>query len=308
VKLWLYIIGAGVTYLLRRFVDRKVPDPLAADGKEFSTKWDHEDDGDLQMEIRRAEWDHATLMNFLPRLQDSLDRGLDDGQCEVVINRLGRLGLQRQMSSFFTVMHQGVVTNLEILAEHQLNGRYLLVLRGIGPAIEVLGQQMELLSSPMADVSPPVVPHPVIDQVTRTPEPARGEVGSLPESADGVLRLLPDCSAWHTVLPLVQGNVLGQAIHVVVENKSMEEKAQPGAAEHLLLMRIFAQLPMLIDQAMRRLNQHVTDPEQRRLLHEPTIALYADRKDSQDWTFYLREPEPSPVRFAMEFRGMQLQD
>jgi hypothetical protein len=298
--LWHWLFGIAVHKVVTTVADRMVTDPLAADGKPIDTTWDNETANGLELVLHRAEMELSQLREFLPRLGRCFDHGLEESQLEILQHRVGRMAVKKTFHGYYSVVQRREVTNLEIMIEHQLRGTYVIVLRGIGPAMEVLRHELERFQAPStpAPVAAPLALEPLV-----TPEPAP-VVTEIP--ADGKLRLAPDRSAWRAQLPFAQGSVLGHAIYVMVENNRMEADIQPQQSDHQLLMQIYAQLPMIIEQVMKLVVEHISDPISLRSLCEPMICLYAGRPDPLGWTFYLKQQHPAPVQMALEFRGTQL--
>lgn len=303
--LWGWLLGWAVQEAAERVMDRVGPNPLRPDGKPIDTDWGDEPSGGLQLELHRAELEPAQLYAFLPRLGRCLDRGLEENQLEILRHRVDKLALKKSFHVYYTVVHREVVTNLEVIIENQLRGSYVIVLRGIGPAMDALRQELARFQTGAA--MPPPVPAAVMAPVAAaepTPVAPATQPTEIPD--DGVLRLAPDRKAWRALLPFFQGHVLGHRIYVMVENNRMEADIQPQQADHQLLMQIFSQLSSVTEQVVKALVERVPDPESLRSLHEPMICLHTDRADPQSWTFYLTQQLPSPARLALEFRGTQL--
>lgn len=290
VWIWGYIIG----YLFEKAVDHVAPGPLAADGKQVDATWEYEPESGLQLTLHRAELEKEQLRAFLPRLGRCFDHGLEDSQIEILLHRIGRLTVKKGFHGYYSVVQRQQVTNLEIMIEHQLCGTYILALRGMGPAMDVVRQELDRFQAPVATA-------PAASFVPTPPQTRAAEI-----VADGTLRLTADRRAWLARLPMEQGHVLGHPIEVMVENKRLEADIQPQQADHQLLMQVFAQLPQITGQVVQWLVERVEDPESLRSLCEPVIFLAAERVDPQAWSFVLTQKLPQPAKLTLAFRGTQL--
>lgn len=284
------LLGYVIGYFFEKAVDHVAPGPLAADGTQVDATWEHESENGLHLTLHRAELELAQLREFLPRLGRCFDHGLDESQIEILLYRIGRITVKKGFHGYYSVVQREQVTNLEIMIEAQLSGTYILALRGMGPAMEVVRQELERFQAPAAS-SMPTPPQ------TRTAE-------IIP---DGTLRLTADRRAWMARLPMEQGHVLGHPIEVMVENKRWEADIQPLQADHQLLMKVFAHLPQITEQVVKWLVERVEDPECLRSLCEPVIFLAADRVDPQAWSFVLTQKLPQPTKLTLAFRGVHLQ-
>jgi hypothetical protein len=283
------LLGFILGYLFDKAVDHVAPGPLAADGKQVDATWEHEPESGLQLSLHRAELEKEQLRAFLPRLGRCFDHGLEDSQIEILLHRIGRLTVKKGFHGYYSVVQRQQVTNLEIMIEHQLRGTYILALRGMGPAMGVVRQELDRFQAPVPGVA------------TTTPQTRAAEI-----VADGTLRLTADRRAWLARLPMEQGHVLGHPIEVMVENKRRETDIQPQQADHQLLMQVFAQLPQITGQVVQWLVERVEDPESLRSLCEPVIFLAAERVDPQAWSFVLTQKLPQPAKLTLAFRGTQL--
>jgi hypothetical protein len=295
-----YLFGRVVAHTVDKVSDRVMPDILAADGQPIDTTWENEPAMGLALVLHRAELELSKLREFMPRLRVCFDHGLEENQLEILQHRIGRLALQKSFHGYYNVVQRGVVTNLEIIIEHQLRGTYVIVMRGIGPAMDVVRQELDRFQENL-----PAASHSVAAAVVAPVEVAAAPVQTeMPP--DGILRLAPDRKAWRALLPSAQGHVLGHPISVMVENKRMEHDIQPQQSDHQLLMQIFAQLPMITEQVVKYLVEHIENPESLRSVGEPMIYLPAERVDPQSWTFSVTQNHPQRAKLALEFRGVQL--
>lgn len=287
------------------------PDSLADEDKPIDATWENEPASGLQFVMHRNEMNLQQLGEFLSRLQFCFDRGLEENQMEILRHRVGRLSAKKEFHGYYSVLHDEVMTNLEVIIEHQLRGMYMLVLRGIGPAMEVMREELErfqpqapaVTPAPVPELAPVTlaVPAPVAKPASAPVKAAKKEI-----PADGIMRMTSDRLYWRTLLPLSRGNVLGQPIFVMVENKRQGNRMQPQQADHELLEQIYGQLTYVIEQVVNLLYEHIDNHESLRTLTEPMICIYAERDDPQSWTFFLTQTKPEPEKLAMQFRGVEL--
>ena len=320
------IVGRVIANAVDSVAESMSPDPLAADGKPIDPTWENEAKGELHLDLHRAELALPQLNQFLPRLGVCFEHSLEAGQLEILRHRVGRLTAKKGFHGYYSVGQGGVVTNLEVMIEHQLRGSYVIALRGIGPAMDIIRDELahfqdhtpDSAHTTTVDHVEAIAAAPAVAAVAQTQAPATNVLLSQPAKtspvkkaqtgipADGIMRLSPDRQYWQTLLPLSRGDVLGHPIYAMVENKRQGERIHPQQMDHELVKKIFDHLPHVIDQVVLFINERIVDAETLASLSEPMICIYANRVDPESWFFYLTQAHPEPTKFGMEFHGVML--
>lgn len=320
------IVGRVIANAVDSVAESMSPNPLAADGKPIDPTWENEEKGELQLVLHRAELTMPQLNQFLPRLGACFEHSLESGQLEILRHRVGRLSVKKGFHGYYSVVQGGVVTNLEVMIEHQLRGTYVIALRGIGPAMDIIRDELAQFQDHAPDSAhttsaahaEPVVAAPVVAAVAESQAPAANALLSQPSKispakkaqtgipADGMMRLSADRQYWQTLLPLSRGDVLGHPIYAMVENKRQSERIHPQQMDHDLVKKIFDHLPHVIEQVKIFIDERIVDPEILGSLCEPMICIYANRVDPESWFFYLTQTHPESTKFGMEFHGVML--
>ena len=133
--------------LFRKAVDNVIADPLYADGTPVSTDWSALDGPERPEECYEDTLTIESFLVFIKRLGVCLDKPLQSSQVEILEHRVNALRSGNNFKVIYTVVQAGEVTNLEIIAYRPSKDAYEISIRGRGPAMKILSEELDAIAS-----------------------------------------------------------------------------------------------------------------------------------------------------------------
>jgi hypothetical protein len=122
-------------------------DPLYADGTPVTADWATAGAPERPEERYEETLTMDGLIAYIKRLGQCLDKSLQPSQVEILEHRANALRSSKDFTVLYNVVQAGEMTNLEIRVLRPNKDTYELAIRGRGPAMKILAEELHAIES-----------------------------------------------------------------------------------------------------------------------------------------------------------------